>query len=192
MELARFSDSGATPDNPDQRIQEDLNLFTTLQRVAHRWACSTPLVTLVSFVGILWTLSGGFVFSLGGSNYEIARLHGVGRGGLLRRRQRAHALHRPPADPAELPAAALRGRLPPPPGAGARVQRGHRPGQGRGGRARPPGPALRHGAGQLPAADQGAEEPDLVHHLLRPGRASCSPSWWPRRASSAARSSWAS
>src|SRR3954470_11007992 len=28
MELARFGDSSATPDNPDQRIQEDLNLFT--------------------------------------------------------------------------------------------------------------------------------------------------------------------
>jgi putative ATP-binding cassette transporter len=29
MELARFSGSGVTPDNPDQRIQVDLYLFTT-------------------------------------------------------------------------------------------------------------------------------------------------------------------
>jgi putative ATP-binding cassette transporter len=29
MELARYSAAGGTPDNPDQRIQEDLNLFTS-------------------------------------------------------------------------------------------------------------------------------------------------------------------
>ena len=71
MELARFSGSGATPDNPDQRIQEDLYLFTTYS-VSLSMGLLNALVTLASFVGILWSLSGGFSFSVGGSSYEIA------------------------------------------------------------------------------------------------------------------------
>ena len=69
MELARFSGAGV-PDNPDQRIQEDLNLFTTYT-VSLSMGFLNALVTLVSFVGILWGLSGGFTFSAGGSTYEI-------------------------------------------------------------------------------------------------------------------------
>ena len=71
MELARFSGNGATPDNPDQRIQEDLNLFTTYS-VSLSMGLLNALVTLASFVGILWSLSGGFSFTVGGSTYEIA------------------------------------------------------------------------------------------------------------------------
>jgi len=71
MELARFSGNGTTPDNPDQRIQEDLNLFTTYS-VSLSMGLLNALVTLASFVGILWALSGGFAFSVGGSSYEIA------------------------------------------------------------------------------------------------------------------------
>ncbi len=59
MELARFSGNGAMPDNPDQRIQEDLNLFTTYS-VSLSMGLLNALVTLASFVGILWSLSGGF------------------------------------------------------------------------------------------------------------------------------------
>lgn len=71
MELARFSRDGATPDNPDQRIQEDLNLFTTYS-VSLSMGLLNALVTLASFVGILWGLSGGFAFSVAGRSYEIA------------------------------------------------------------------------------------------------------------------------
>jgi putative ATP-binding cassette transporter len=71
MELARFSNSGATPDNPDQRIQEDLNLFTTYS-ISLSMGLLNAVVTLASFVGILWGLSGGFAFSLAGRSYEIA------------------------------------------------------------------------------------------------------------------------
>ena len=71
MELARFSGSGATPDNPDQRIQEDLNLFTTYS-VSLSMGLLNAVVTLASFVGILWGLSGGYTFSLAGRTYEIA------------------------------------------------------------------------------------------------------------------------
>jgi putative ATP-binding cassette transporter len=70
MELARFSGAGAAPDNPDQRIQEDLNLFTTYT-VSLTMGLLNAVVTLASFIGILWGLSGGFSFSAGGSTYEI-------------------------------------------------------------------------------------------------------------------------
>jgi len=70
MELARFSAGNATPDNPDQRIQEDLNLFTTYS-VSLTMGLLNAVVTLLSFVGILWSLSGSFVFGFGGSQYEL-------------------------------------------------------------------------------------------------------------------------
>ena len=80
MELARFTgpDLGAanalnaakTPDNPDQRIQEDINLFTSYS-ISLSMGLLNALVTLVSFVGILWTLSGAFAFTLGGISYSI-------------------------------------------------------------------------------------------------------------------------
>ncbi|MDB5948016.1 MAG: transporter ATP-binding protein/permease [Ramlibacter sp.] len=71
MELARFSGGTGTPDNPDQRIQEDITLFTSYT-LSLTMGVLNALVTLASFVGILWGLSGGFSFSLGGSTYEIA------------------------------------------------------------------------------------------------------------------------
>uniref|UniRef100_UPI002FCC46D8 ABC transporter ATP-binding protein/permease n=1 Tax=Polaromonas sp. TaxID=1869339 RepID=UPI002FCC46D8 len=74
LELARYttSDSGAatTPDNPDQRIQEDLNLFTSFT-ISLSMGLLNALVTLMSFVGILWSLSGAFAFTLGGASYNI-------------------------------------------------------------------------------------------------------------------------
>ncbi len=69
MELARFS-SQATPDNPDQRIQEDLNQFTSLT-IGLAMGLLNAVVTLVSFVGILWGLSGNFSFHLGGTEYFV-------------------------------------------------------------------------------------------------------------------------
>jgi putative ATP-binding cassette transporter len=71
MELARFSGTvKASPDNPDQRIQEDLNIFTT-DTVSLSMGLLNALVTLASFIGILWSLSGAFGFSLGGQSYSI-------------------------------------------------------------------------------------------------------------------------
>jgi vitamin B12/bleomycin/antimicrobial peptide transport system ATP-binding/permease protein len=87
MELARFSkgsDSGksagsgagdsnggvANPDNPDQRIQEDVNQFTTYT-VSLTMGLLNAVVTLVTFVGILWGLSGNFAFTLGGTKFDI-------------------------------------------------------------------------------------------------------------------------
>ena len=86
LELARFSgidqnalDStpaaapGATvssADNPDQRIQEDINLFTSYS-ISLSMGLLNAVVTLLSFVGILWSLSGAFAFTLGGASYSI-------------------------------------------------------------------------------------------------------------------------
>lgn len=78
IELSRFTradtdrpdDPAAQPDNPDQRIQEDINLFTT-QTVGLSMGLLNATVTLVSFVGILWSLSGPFAFELGGQSWSI-------------------------------------------------------------------------------------------------------------------------
>jgi putative ATP-binding cassette transporter len=80
LELARYAappsaqegqpGAAATPDNPDQRIQEDLNLFTSYT-VSLSMGFLNAVVTLVSFVGILWSLSGVFAFTAGGQSYSI-------------------------------------------------------------------------------------------------------------------------
>ena len=74
MELGRFGGSdpalGGTPDNPDQRIAEDINQFTSLN-LSLSMGLLNSVVTLASFIGILWALSGGFAFTLGGSEYNI-------------------------------------------------------------------------------------------------------------------------
>ena len=70
LELARFSDDKTTSDNPDQRIQEDINLFTTYS-ISLSMGLLNAVVTLLSFIGILWSLSGAFSFTLGGANYNI-------------------------------------------------------------------------------------------------------------------------
>ena len=75
MELARFEGRTAmgrtsSPDNPDQRIQEDVNQFTSYT-VSLSMGLLNAVVTLASFVGILWGLSGAFSFSLGGHDVTI-------------------------------------------------------------------------------------------------------------------------
>ncbi|NMM11750.1 MAG: ABC transporter ATP-binding protein/permease [Polaromonas sp.] len=80
LELARFSDANNgegnasrtsdRSDNPDQRIQEDINLFTAYS-ISLSMGLLNAVVTLVSFVGILWSLSGAFAFTLGGTSYTI-------------------------------------------------------------------------------------------------------------------------
>jgi vitamin B12/bleomycin/antimicrobial peptide transport system ATP-binding/permease protein len=76
LELTRFTkpagvdQSSINTDNPDQRISEDVNQFTT-QTISLCMGLLNAVVTLVSFVGILWALSGAFTFALGGSSYTI-------------------------------------------------------------------------------------------------------------------------
>ena len=80
LELTRFAKSAGADqntvnaavntDNPDQRISEDVNQFTT-QTISLCMGLLNSVVTLVSFVGILWGLSGAFSFALGSSSYTI-------------------------------------------------------------------------------------------------------------------------
>jgi len=79
LELGRFAPAGSAeagvPDNPDQRIQEDLNLFTSYS-VSLAMGLLNAVVTLVSFVGILWGLSAvvdvALPAALGGGTLHIA------------------------------------------------------------------------------------------------------------------------
>lgn len=70
IELARYSGERSSPDNPDQRIQEDLNLFTTYS-VSLSMGFLNAAVTLVTFIGVLWSIGGAFAFTLGGTAYEV-------------------------------------------------------------------------------------------------------------------------
>ncbi|MBT9551788.1 MAG: ABC transporter ATP-binding protein/permease [Hydrogenophaga sp.] len=71
LELTRFAQGADTPpDNPDQRIAEDLNLFTSAT-LGLSMGLLNAVVTLVSFVGILWTLSGSFAFDFNGGSHTI-------------------------------------------------------------------------------------------------------------------------
>lgn len=56
---------GLGTDNPDQRIAEDLRFFP-LYTLSLSLGLLNAVVTLVSFLGILWSLSGEFSFELGG------------------------------------------------------------------------------------------------------------------------------
>ncbi len=58
------------PDNPDQRMAEDVNLFTSYT-VGLSMGLLNAVVTLLSFVGILWGLSGAFGFQFQGERWEI-------------------------------------------------------------------------------------------------------------------------
>ena len=74
MELGRYGAGQQAPDNPDQRIQEDINLFSGYS-VTLSMGLLNALVTFVSFVGILWGLSAAMDLSLpavlGGGSLHI-------------------------------------------------------------------------------------------------------------------------
>lgn len=61
---------GKEMDNPDQRISEDVNLFVT-RTLGFFVVILKALCTLVSFVVILWQLSGPFSFNLLGRTWHI-------------------------------------------------------------------------------------------------------------------------
>lgn len=72
LELSRYL-GGDSPhaDNPDQRIHEDVDQFTS-STVGLTMGLLNSVVTLVSFVGILWSLSAAFGFPwFGGQTVEI-------------------------------------------------------------------------------------------------------------------------
>ncbi|MDY0013963.1 MAG: ABC transporter ATP-binding protein/permease [Rhodocyclaceae bacterium] len=65
----RFAAAGA-PDNPDQRIAEDVRLFVE-STLGLSLGLLSAVVTLASFAGILWSLSGDFTFEVAGQSWQI-------------------------------------------------------------------------------------------------------------------------
>ena len=61
---------GVDTDNPDQRISEDVNLFVT-KTIAFTIGLLKAFCTLVSFVFILWQLSGPLDFTLAGRQWHV-------------------------------------------------------------------------------------------------------------------------
>lgn len=70
MQLGNGTGNGAATDNPDQRISDDLRLFVE-QTLTLALGLLSAVVTLVSFLGILWSLSGAFSFKLFGHDITI-------------------------------------------------------------------------------------------------------------------------
>lgn len=66
----RLQVQGCEPDNPDQRIADDVRLMLELS-LQLLLSFIRSLVTLVSFVAILWTLSGAFTLSFAGEDYRL-------------------------------------------------------------------------------------------------------------------------
>jgi putative ATP-binding cassette transporter len=66
----RIELKGQGTDNPDQRIQEDLQAFTE-STVSLALDLMNSVVTLFSFVAILWSLSGAFGFTLFGHDIKV-------------------------------------------------------------------------------------------------------------------------
>jgi hypothetical protein len=63
-------EQASTADNPDQRIAEDLK-FLTNGSLTLSLGLLSSVVTLVSFIGILWSVSGPLAFMLGGRDWVI-------------------------------------------------------------------------------------------------------------------------
>lgn len=59
-----------TADNPDQRIAEDLNLLTSAT-LSLTLGLLSSVVTLISFIGILWSVSGPISFMLASQEITI-------------------------------------------------------------------------------------------------------------------------
>jgi putative ATP-binding cassette transporter len=62
--------AGAQADNPDQRIAEDLKIFVD-QTLSLSIGLLNAIVTLVSFVGVLWVLSGPLPVPVFGDGFTV-------------------------------------------------------------------------------------------------------------------------
>lgn len=62
--------SGGRSDNPDQRISEDINLFTT-RTLSFMSGLLRAVTTIFCFIFVLWTLSEPLTFTLGGSTFHV-------------------------------------------------------------------------------------------------------------------------
>ena len=156
-------------DNPDQRISDDIDRYTSIS-LALSIGLMNSVVTLFSFLFILWTLSGILSIPLGGGrSFRYSGLHGVRRDLLCRGRHLADASHRQPAGPAAVRPAALRGRFPLQHGAAARERRERRVLWRREPRARRVPQPLYADRAELVGHHPPPQEADLVHDRLFAG-----------------------
>ncbi len=125
----RFTD--AQTDNPDQRIQQDIDIFTTGVGGTPNspttgtgsmllFGAISSVATVLAFIPILWRLS----FDL--TIFGVTHAQGAVLGGVRVRvpRDGGGVLDRAPADPAELPKRGHQRRVPVRTGASARRRRG--------------------------------------------------------------------
>ena len=66
----RLANAGAIGVNPDQRMQEDAGHLTDLT-TGLTFGLVQSTILLISFVGVLWSLSSGFVFHVSGYSFAI-------------------------------------------------------------------------------------------------------------------------
>ncbi len=66
----RINFDGAATDNPDQRISEDINSYIS-QTINLGTSLLSSVVSLFSFLGILWGLSGSLPIPLGAHSFKI-------------------------------------------------------------------------------------------------------------------------
>ena len=139
-----------------------------------RWTSGVGLlnsvVTLASFVVILWGLSNAAPLHLFGRDIRDPRLSGLGRADLCGVRHHPDALDRLAAGRHRFPAAALRGGFPLQPGAGAGKLRADRAVARRERRARAPAGPLRPRGRKLARHHEPDQEADGVHRELCAGR----------------------
>ena len=99
-------------DNPDQRISDDLESLATTTLALSLDLLST-VVTLFSFIVILWNIAGALTFHrFRAAASTIPRLHGVGRGALRAARLGRDPEFGKPLVADQLSEAACRGELP--------------------------------------------------------------------------------
>ena len=163
---------GDEADNPDQRIAEDIALFID-RALSLGVGLLSAVVTLGSFVVILWTLSEAAPLQLFGVTYAIpgylvwvALIYAV-VGTVL-----TH-IDRLAAGGAQLSPAAVRGRLPLQSGAGAGERRADRAAGWRAGGTRAAARPLQPGRRQLAGDHAAHQEAHLLHRGLHPGLDRC-------------------
>jgi putative ATP-binding cassette transporter len=66
----RLQLEGSATDNPDQRIADDLGIFVD-RTLNLTLGLMSAVVTLASFIAILWGLSGALSFTLAGTSYTV-------------------------------------------------------------------------------------------------------------------------
>ena len=66
----RLANAGPIGVNPDQRLHEDARHLTELSADLGIGLFQSAIL-LASFIGVLWTLSSGFIFNIGGRSFDI-------------------------------------------------------------------------------------------------------------------------